>query len=159
MFIREEWKEKFLTTNRIAEDFASLFIGERIGDGGSRDVYSCVYDPYLVIKIEVSHSYRRYSMCSNMMEYAVWNIVKDTKWKKFFAPCISISLNNHVLIQKRTRPTLFEKIPKIIPDFLDDIKAENWGELDGNIVCHDYGNVKPIKNAIEKTELIKPEIK
>ncbi|MCK5639710.1 MAG: hypothetical protein KAJ19_02895, partial [Gammaproteobacteria bacterium] len=58
-------------------------------------------------------------------------------WEKWFAPCVEISSCGIVLVQHKTKP--LTKLPTYVPSFFNDLKTNNWGELNGRPVCHDYG--------------------
>lgn len=44
------------------------------------------------------------------------------------------------MIQRRTTPLREDQKPKLVPNFLADLKLENWGMYQGRPVVHDYGN-------------------
>lgn len=121
--------------------FILAFVGDYIGEGANRKVYAHAWDQTLVVKVEsAAQSF------SNITEWQVWNAVKDTEHAKWFAPCLHISNNGEVLIQRRTSPAA--KYPDKIPSFFTDTKLTNFGVLvngadygatDGQFVCHDYG--------------------
>lgn len=113
-------------------DLNRVFVGEQIASGTFRDVYECPLLPDCVVKIE-----DKAQSFHNIAEWEVWNLVKDTRWARWFAPCRTISSAGAVLIQARTQPA--KAFPKNIPNFFADLKLENFGLLDGRFVCHDYG--------------------
>lgn len=118
-----------------AKDFIKVFLGKEIGRGVSRVVYEHALDKSLVIKIEEGGDWFQ-----NVTEYRVWNELQYyKKMAKWFAPIIAISPNGVVLIQKRVEPTSLKDYPKQIPSFFTDIKQENYGLLNGQLVCFDYG--------------------
>lgn len=120
----------------MAEDFWKMFIGEKIGTGASRTVYEYGINGDLVLKVE----HETFSF-HNIKEYDTWNEVKDSRHAKWFAPCKFISPRGQFLIQSRTIPVTGNwKLPKSIPFIIDDVHSDNWGVLDGKIVCHDYGH-------------------
>lgn len=122
--------------NRVVEsDFFQLICGEMIGKGSFRQVWSCLIDPSVVIKIENGAG-----SFSNIHEWDVWCDAEDRgdEIRKWFAPCVSISPCGSVLVQKRTRPA--RKYPDMIPAFMADTKRQNFGMYGRNFVAHDYGN-------------------
>lgn len=118
----------------IQLDLNDHFVGEFLGRGVYRAVYVYRPNPKFVVKLEMTDA----KWFANISEWQIWNEVKNTKWAKWFAPCISISVNGTVLVQERTYEV--KKIPKRIPDFLGDTKLGNWGLFKGRPVMHDYGN-------------------
>lgn len=135
MSVRNDY---FETT--IAKDFYEVFCGEHLGFGIGRQVFVCNIDPTLVVKIEVG----RFSF-QNQAEYELWDNIKKTKLAKWFAPVVRISPCGMVMVQKRTMPIQHNtKMPKAIPAIMGDIKKENWGLLNGKVVCHDYGRMNTL---------------
>ena len=120
----------------IGSDLLSLFIGERIGKGSTREVYEHYSDPSLVIKIEDN----AHSFC-NVTEHIVWERLEFSTVGKFLAPIEHISVCGSVVLQKRTTPIGDKKLPKKLPKFFTDLKKENWGIYGNRVVCHDYGHV------------------
>ena len=121
---------------RVKTDLMDMFLGELIGSGESRDVYDCCIDDSIVIKLET-----RPGKFQNIKEWMVWEKVKGTKHEKWFTPCEFISANGRVLIQKKSEVINKKDFPKKVPSFLCDLKYENFGWLNGHIVCNDYGTV------------------
>jgi hypothetical protein len=120
------------------KEFFEAMCGERLGGGMSRDVWSSVLDPSVVIKFETDKGHFQ-----NVMEWEVWQEVKETKWAKWFAPCVSISGTGSVLIQKRTKVVSNrDKYPVKMPVFLGDFKYSNYGLFKGQMVAHDYGRCR-----------------
>lgn len=128
-----------------AESFMSMHTGDAIlGRGISRTVipyYPPCQDnddegtsPTFVLKI--CHTA---DVSANYYEYEVWRSVEMTKWSRWFAPIVDISIDGRVLIQHRTQP--LATTPTKIPEFLTDLKIVNWGLLNGKPVCHDYATL------------------
>lgn len=118
-----------------AKDLWSLVFGKKIGSGMSRVVYEYLPDPSYVIKEEkyVGHF-------QNVIEWEIWeNVQYIPHIAKWFAPCLKISPNGMYLIQKKVTPAEANKYPKEIPYFFKDLKMDNYGLLNGKIVCCDYG--------------------
>lgn len=121
-------------TGGVESDLKGLMVGNSLGMGASREVFVCAMNEEFVVKFE----YKAKSF-SNALEWEVWQHVKDTAWAKWFAPCICISNSGNFLVQRRTTPVAMKDMPKEIPSIFTDLKVQNWGRLDGKIVCHDYG--------------------
>lgn len=119
----------------ILGELASVITGDAlIGSGMSRNVYAHTSDPGLVIKIE-QDAYR----FQNIKEWMVWTELQHY-WPvaQWLAPCVDISPNGAVLIQRRTTP-VGDGMPEKMPSFFTDFKRANFGMFDGRLVCHDYG--------------------
>lgn len=114
-------------------------LGQHLGSGCFRDVWSCAFDPSLVIKIEKEDHPPHFD---NTVEWKIWQEVQfDEDIAKWFAPCVGISPGGRVLVMKRTQPVteaeLEVAIPRI-PRFFHDVHAKNWGRIGDRYVCHDY---------------------
>lgn len=112
----------------------SIVIGTMLGRGISRETYSVRQNDDLVLKFEVVERYYQ-----NTLEWEIWERVSYTKHAKWFAPCVDISACGRILLMKRTLPAEPSSLPKQVPAFFTDTKAENWGMYKGRPVCHDYG--------------------
>lgn len=117
-----------------ARDLCGLFLGKLIGSGMSRQVYQFAHDKEYVVKVDVTDS-----RFQNVLEWEVWQTVKDTKYAKWFAPCLDISANGHFLIQKKIEKIPKKQYPKKIPPFFTDLKYDNFGVIGKQFVCCDYG--------------------
>jgi hypothetical protein len=118
----------------VRRDGLSLFVGKYINGGIGRSVYNYSLDSRYVIKIETaSRSFQ------NQMEWQIWTDVRDTKWAKWFAPCIRISSCGMWMLQEKTEPLPEGMYPDRIPNFFTDLKYANYGYLNGQVVAHDYG--------------------
>lgn len=114
----------------------SLFLGDFLGRGSTREVYAIHSDDSSVIKIETgSRAFQ------NVEEWSCWTWLKHLPISDWFAPCISISAAGSMLIQRRVYPMRPGERPVKVPAFLCDLKPENFGMLDGRPVCCDYGTV------------------
>ena len=117
----------------VKDDFIRLFCGELIAEGVARKVYEVVGNPKLVVKVETTQE-----TFQNVTEWQLWNELQFTEYGIQLAPCRRISPCGLVLIQERT-----QDLPDVypltnIPEWLGYIKEENFGILDGRLVCHDY---------------------
>lgn len=119
----------------IINDTLGLLLGRRLARGTYRDVYECAIDTALVVKIEA----RKVEFC-NQTEWAIWLNSFKTQWRQWLAPCISISCFGVALVMRKTLPMHESQRPALVPNFLEDLKLENWGMFDGRPVVHDYGN-------------------
>lgn len=126
--------------------FSGLFdcvAGPFIGEGCQRRVYETneLFATPMVIKIA-----REDGKYQNMAEYETWITAKDSKNAKWLAPVHYVADNGSVLIMARTSPVSeTDRMPRRVPSFLTDLKRDNWGWLDGRLVCHDYG----INNSVD----------
>lgn len=134
-FYRNEAINTILSNKIISTDFANYFLGNYIGCGISRYVFEHPDNKNWVYKIDASE----YN--ANVLEFDVWSRVQHVKnVSKWFAPCGKMSRCGRIMLQRRCKP--LTDYPKIIPHFLTDIKPDNFGLLDGRVVCFDYaGNL------------------
>lgn len=116
----------------LARDLFNMIAGDHLGGGIAREVFVHGQDSDLVLKIETeSRSFQ------NVLEWEAWQRLRDTEHAKWFAPCVSISSCGLILVQKRTMPALH--YPDTLPAFITDTHMGNFGTIDGQFVCHDYG--------------------
>lgn len=118
----------------VHKEVFRLLCEAEIGSGMSRRVWTSPLLPDRVVKTEEDS--RRFQ---NVFEWETWNQVKDTKWARWFAPCVTISACGSVLIMERTTRPTEKQFADRMPVFLTDFKRENYGMLKGRLVCHDYG--------------------
>lgn len=124
-------------SNPAFEDAFNLLCGNKIGSGIHRDVFECRLRPDLVVKVEIVETWRYFA---NVHEMKFWNdneYRKDiTKW---LAPCEYLSPDGRILLQRRVDPIGSKtRLPDKLPAFLTDVKKDNYGLLDGRLVCFDY---------------------
>lgn len=125
--------EYFDTT--ISKEFFDTVCGELLGYGIGRHVYEMRGDPSKVIKFEVSAQ-----SFQNIIEWETWEETRCRKESRWLAPCVRISPCGTILVMERTSPIPAKhKLPARVPAFLSDFKHENYGMLNGRLVCHDYG--------------------
>lgn len=122
------------TDSRTAQELFDLVLGKELGAGMSRRVFECKLDPSLVVKFEPVQD-----SSQNVREWLTWKEVYETEFKRWFAPCVHCSTDGRVLFMKRTETPRREEYPEKMPVFLTDHKFQNYGMLDGQLVCHDYG--------------------
>ncbi len=129
-----------MTEAEIFADAFNLLCGERINYGAHRTVYHCRLDPTCVVKVEQEAVYTQFA---NVFEMEFWDQHCDYEpVAKWLAPCHYLSPNGQVLIQTKTTPWL-GPLPEKMPSFLTDLKRENFGNLDGRMVCVDYAATIP----------------
>lgn len=119
----------------ILRDWMGAALGKKLGGGIGRQVF--VYDlyPNYAIKIEQSGF-------QNVMEWEIWRAVKKIPgYARWFAPVHHVSGLGSILLMDRTLPAPRKAFPKVMPDFLGDLKYSNFGLLRGRLVCHDYGTL------------------
>ena len=126
-----------MTEEQIFEDAFNLFCGRLIGEGIHRKVYECRIDPTLVVKVEQPEHWTSFA---NMCEMKFWGFHADYKpVADWLAPCHYLSPNGQVLLQQKCDPWT-GPLPEKVPSFLTDLKRENFGNLDGRLVCVDYSS-------------------
>lgn len=132
---------------QIHEAAFNLMVGEQIGKGVNRTVYSCWLSPDWVVKVQHSNGNGYFQ---NIMEYRLW-MRADKKQRRWLAPVKWISACGQVLIMQRTHPIPPSyKLPSRMPDWLCDFKRTNYGLLNGVLVCHDYGLDWPTSVALDR---------
>lgn len=122
-------------SNRVLNELLHFVAGEALGADMTREVYAHPQNPDWVIKIE-----NKVATFQNVKEWEFWKEYnRHATIAKWLAPCHFISESGSFLIQSRTRPLVAKELPKRLPTFLTDHKPENFGMLNGRVVCHDYG--------------------
>jgi hypothetical protein len=135
---------------RVKDCILQAVIGKELGRGCYRVVYAL--DDARVVKVEVDGL-----SFSNQHEWTIWQDVQSAaKWAKWFAPCLEIDAFGTALIQARTVPMTDEQWASLkrVPNFMADLKRDNWGMLGGRPVCHDYGNHQFFSRGISKARMI-----
>lgn len=119
------------------KELSSVMLGEFIGQGSARKVYHARMNDKYVCKIEL-----KAGSFQNPSEWETWNWVEGNKQlARWFAPCWAISTCGMMLVQRYCEPLRDADLPKRLPGFLCDLKKENFGMMDGRVVCCDYGTV------------------
>lgn len=126
-----------LSNQGVSSDLVQTVFGTYIGAGASRMVYDCQLYPNTVIKVEYGNSF------DNVKEYALWEEINylcgDLAWvKDWFAPIKWISPNGKLLVMDKTFQNAKKEMPERIPDWLWDVKVDNFGWIGNKFVCHDY---------------------
>lgn len=126
-----------MTYERAFEDAFNLLCGEKLGGGIHREVFDCRLRPDLVVKVERDDTWRYFS---NVREMKFWD--DNQHFKKvadWLAPCVYMSPDGRILLQRRVKlATRFDDLPDMMPAFLTDFKPDNYGFLEGRLVCIDY---------------------
>jgi hypothetical protein len=136
----ENWFNQSVT----ATDMFHLCAGKKLGEGVSRVVYECPWDKTVVFKFET-----HIGNFANVAEWKLWEAVQYVpNIARWFAPCVAISPNGCVLIQKKTKPLEKCELPTRVPQVFTDIKVSNWGLYKGQPVCHDYALNQSVTNAL-----------
>lgn len=121
-------------------DAFNLLCGEKLGAGIHREVFACTLRPDLVVKVETADN----RWFANVMEMKFWNDHECYKpVAQWLAPCAALSPDGRVLLQWRCDPVPQSyRWPKL-PQFLTDLKADNFGLYRGRLVCVDYAMTVP----------------
>ena len=126
----------------IYEDAFNLLCGKLLGEGIHRKVFECRLRDDLVVKVESETDWRYFA---NVLEMRFWN--DHEHYKKvadWLAPCEYLSPDGRILLQRKALPIVDRSaLPKQVPAFLSDLKPENFGMLDGRLVCLDYAMTIP----------------
>lgn len=134
-----------------------------VATGSHRTVYKVV-DTDLVIK----HSSLTGNNNPNLIEWMVWNKIQNTDYKKYFCPCLDISVceqylmmpyapKNSKMFRKWIKqyhqhgssidPTTFNVIPEPLKH--DISRFQQWGHIDSDFLLVDYGSTKNLKYILE----------
>lgn len=155
-----------LESHHVGMDLIMCMLGPIVASGNFRDVYSHAIDPTKVLKVEYGHekkeqhdSVMQNSFC-NIQEFLLWREIEGLKgrfaWvKEWFAPVEWISPSGHVLCMQKTEQLPDRKRPDRIPEFLWDVKQENFGWIEDNFVCHDYAHVSALITYEKKMQKVK----
>ena len=120
----------------MLEEYKNILLGAKIGSGCYRDVYNCRLRDDLVVKIE-----REDKEFHNIKEWTIWSELEYAdEYNKWLAPCLEISKNGKILIQKKVEFGRQKEYPKEIPSFFTDVKPDNFGFIGNQLVCCDYGS-------------------
>ena len=118
------------------QDAFNLLCGKKLGSGIHRDVFECRLRPDLVVKVEIEEPLRYFA---NVMEHNFYmNYCNDKNIVKWLAPIRFVSPDQRILLQDKVERISDDQLPKKLPAFLTDIKRENFGILNGRVVCVDY---------------------
>ena len=101
------------------EEAFNLLCGDKLGYGVSRNVFECTLVPDCVVKVETDP--RRFQ---NVMEWEIWQRVRDTPASRWFAAARWISPNGKILIMERTRPPAATEYLEKVPAWFTDLKRQ-----------------------------------
>jgi hypothetical protein len=117
-----------------------LIVEPPLGRGGARVAFPVKDNPSVVIK----KVHLRF-VGANVIEWIVWNSMKQTTLKQYFGECLSISETGRYLIMERLddiSPADYKACPTM-PNWLNDLKPSNFGkDQSGQIRLRDYANVQ-----------------
>lgn len=143
-----------LQLGAVANDLVVSLCGKYIGSGISRSVFEYNLDPRYVIKVEPLSTNN-----NNMVEQMMWNEIHglcgNLEWvKKWFAPVLWCSPNGRLLVMRKTEEKPGKKRPEMIPEFLWDVKSDNFGWIGNQFVCHDYGQFYNFRHYSKKMKKV-----
>lgn len=118
------------------DEYKSVLCGDMIGRGIARSVYRMVGNYEYVVKVEGAGG-----SFQNIAEWEAWTWLSGGPYQKWLAPCERVSTCGAILIQRFAHPVARKHLPDKIPSILTDIKQENFGMIDGRVVCFDYGTI------------------
>jgi len=129
----------------LQRELLEFLCGQRLGHGMSREVFRFTPHPGYVIKFEsIEHRFQ------NVEEYRTWQEVEHTPHAKWFAPCHSISGCGRIMLQHYAEPIAASRLPAEVPAFFTDLKASNWGHINGQPVALDYGRTRLMVTGMTK---------
>lgn len=131
-----------MSNPEVFEDTFNLLCHDLLGQGVHRRVFSCRLRPDLVVKVEDNGDASHRSF-ANVREFDFWGYWRDyKKVADWLAPCEYLSPDGRIMLQKRADPIPSSfTLPENLPAFLTDHKKENFGIIDGRLVCLDYASV------------------
>ena len=161
-----EGARAIIESSNVGIDLVLCLLGPQMANGNFRAVYEHAHDPNKVIKIEYGHNQKtahdsimQNSFC-NIQEFLLWREIEGLKgklaWvKDWFAPVEWISPSGHILCMQKTEQMPDRKRPDKIPEFLWDVKRENFGWIGDKFVCHDYAHVSALITYQKKMQKVK----
>lgn len=122
------------------EDAFNLLCGELLGEGIHRKVFACRIRRDLVVKVEDDTKVNR--SFANAFESRFWGDYQHAPAvAKWLAPVEYMSPDGRILLQTRAEPIPWDfHLPDKLPGFLTDVKRENFGLIEGRLVCLDYSS-------------------
>ena len=118
----------------VSLEMCDMFLGDLLGYGISRYVFDFKMDKRWVVKVDCS------DRNANVIENNIFveAMQYDKRLLRWFAPCGQMSRCGRVMLQRKCTMPKQSQYPKNIPDFFVDTKYQNWGLLNGKVVCFDY---------------------
>jgi hypothetical protein len=110
-----------------------------IGKGKRRNVYEHPKNPKLVVKVlKRLHKH----VDANKLEWEIWNKIKETKHAEHFCPCVDLTQDGHLIMQRceKAKETDTEGIWVLGFFIWDSNKPFNKGLLNDKLVIIDYGD-------------------
>lgn len=124
---------EFFCRHAVGPEFVDQHSAGYLGSGQSRTVFALAGHPDHVLKHE-----RKTGVFQNVLEWTLWRqIYFCERGARWLAPCEAISPCGTMLIQRRAEP-IEDRLPERVPIWVTDMKAANWGWLDGRPVLTDY---------------------
>lgn len=130
--------------------------GKCVGEGSSRRVYAI--DDTVVLKIAKDEIGRR----QNLIEYRVYNRANEDQ-RAWLAPVYEKTLNDKFLLMRRANTDDVSYVPelRVLEPLIEEFKLlqddltelSSWGEIEGEIVCVDYGCDQETRNEYDDTML------
>lgn len=136
----------------IFKDAFNLLCHHKIGNGIHRDVFGCRLDDKLVVKVENDMPWRFFA---NVHEMKFWTDNQHCdQIARWLAPSEYLSPDGLILLQRRCEPLrASDQMPDRLRSFLTDVKRDNYGWLDGRIVCFDYAlNIPSPSSRLKKAD-------
>lgn len=131
---RNAAKDIILHDEIIGTEFFNFVCGDLLGSGISRYVFEYKLDKKYIVKVE----YSNYN--ANSAEHLIWGQIEYVqKVSKWFAPIKHLTCCGRVMLQRKCQTEIaYDEYPKQVPVFFTDLKYQNWGMMDGRMVCFDY---------------------
>jgi hypothetical protein len=121
---------------KSSKEIITKFRGKKLGRGTYRNVYAMKGSPDYVLKIELYQGLRTFA---NVTEWRNWSDNRLWIWlAQYLAPCLWISEDGKILIQRRVTFKEKKHYPKEIPALFTDTKIQNFGWIGNQFVCCDY---------------------
>lgn len=126
-----------MNDNETYLDMFNFACGQLLGEGVSRKTFVCRFNDSFVLKVETPQVWRGFD---NVREWEFWRDNQGNKAiTKWLCPCQTLSPDGRILMQHRAQPLPSDYVmPEKIPEFLTDLKRENFGLYRGKLVCVDY---------------------
>ena len=116
---------------------ANLIAGDPLGKGGARTGYAHPTDARKVIKV-VHGPF----VGPNLIEWFVWNWIKDTDLAALFGECFAVSETGKYLVMERLDSIPKDTVTPTLPAWVRDVWSNNFGQnADGVVKIRDYANV------------------
>lgn len=132
----------------VRSEFFEMFIGKKIGEGTTRQVFEYLPDRDYVIKYEEDGG-----CFQNVHEMDMWRqSAGHPELSDWLAPCIAISKFGQFLVQAKTVPAQPHQYPERVPSFITDLGRRNFGIYQDRFVAHDYGHSRVFRLGMTKRD-------